>query len=102
MQRQRVLVVAEAGRAGAAALPHIHRMQFAFDVGAPEFKKAPQLGIIGRQIEFLPDEALEQGGVVRQPIDDFCRSEPVPLKLQLERGHVSLFRSLSRTEETRS
>src|SRR3981189_3895616 len=71
-----------------------------FDVGAPEFQKAPQHGIIRRQVEFLPDEALEQGRVVRQPIDDFCGSEPVPLKLQLEGGHVSLVRSLSCTEET--
>src|SRR4051812_11361716 len=100
VQRQRVLDVAEAGRAGAAALAHIHRMQLALDIGAPEFEKALQLGIIRREIEFLPDEALQQGRVVRQSIDDLCRGEPVPVKLQLEGGHVSLVRSLSCTEVT--
>src|SRR2546430_1327090 len=83
---------------GAAALPHIHRMQLALDIGAPEFEKAPQLGIIRRKIEVLPDEALEQGRVIRQAIDDLCSGEPVPVKLQLAGGHVSLVRSLSCTE----
>src|SRR5438874_1398966 len=50
VQRQRVLDMAEARRAGAAALPHVYRMQLALDVGAPEFEKAPQLGIIRREI----------------------------------------------------
>src|SRR4051812_5573633 len=100
VQSQRVLDVAEAGRAGAATLAHIHRMQLPLDVRAPEFEKAPQLGIIGREIEFLPDEALQQGRVVRQAIDDLCGREPVPVKLQLEGGHVSLVRSLSCTEVT--
>ena len=66
-----------------------------------EFEKAPQLGIIRREIEFLPDEALEQGRIIWQAIDDLCGCEPVPLKLQLEGGHVSLVRSLSCTEETK-
>src|SRR5436190_191 len=87
-------------RVGAAALPHVDRMQLALDVGAPEFQEALQLGIIRREIEFLPDEALEQGRVIRQAIDDLCGREPVPLKLQLEGGHVSLIRSLSCTEVT--
>src|SRR6266851_10298330 len=83
-----MLDVAEAVRCGAAALLHIYRMQLALDIVAPELEELAQLGKIGSEIEFLPDEALEQGGVVRQPVNDFCGGKPVPPDLQLISGHV--------------
>ena len=89
VHRQLMPVMAEAGRAERSALLHIHRVQFAFDAAAPEFEKSPQLGIIGREVEFLPDEALQQGGMIGEPVDDFCRRQPISLKLQLKGGHVS-------------
>src|ERR1041384_2737196 len=98
VHRQLMLVMAEAGRAERRALLDIHRMQFAFDAAAPEFEKPPQLGIIGCKIEFLPDEALQQGGMVRQAVDDLCRGQPISLKLQLIGGHVGLFSSLPSIE----
>src|SRR5207248_6130706 len=101
VHRQLMLVMAEAGRAERRALLHIHRVQFAFDAAAPEFEKAPQFGIVWCKIEFLPDEALQQGGMVRQPVDDLCRGQPISLKLQLKGGHVSLFSSLPASRVTR-
>src|SRR5579862_8207309 len=69
-------------------------MELALDVLPPEFEELVQLGKIGREVEFLPDEALQQGGVVGQPVDDLRGGEPVPFALQLEEGHVRASRSL--------
>src|SRR5713101_9101462 len=88
MQRHCMLDVAEAVGGGAAALLHIHGVQLALDILFPEFEELAQLGKFGGEIEFLPDEALQQGGMVGQPIDDLCGGEPVPHDLQLEEGHV--------------
>src|SRR5215211_7165258 len=70
MQRQLVLDVADAVRPRAAALLDVDRVQPALDVAAPKFEELAQLGKIGSQVELLPDEALEQRGVVRQSIKD--------------------------------
>src|SRR5437660_435982 len=83
-----MLDVAEAVGDGAAALLDIDRVQLALDVLFPEFEKLAQLGKFGGEIEFLPDEALQQRGVVRQPVDDLRGGEPVAHDLQLEEGHV--------------
>src|SRR5260221_10559008 len=88
MQRQGMLDVAEAVGDGAAALLHIDRVQLALDVLFPEFEELAQLGKIRGEVEFLPDEALQQGGMVRQPVDDLRGGDPVPFGLQLEEGHV--------------
>src|SRR5580765_4703518 len=80
--------MAEAVGRAAAALLHVDRMQLALDVVAPELEELVELGKIGRQVEFLPDETLEQGGMVGQPVDDLCRGEPIPPDLQLVSGHV--------------
>jgi len=50
--------------------------------------------IIRRQVESLPDEALQQSRMVRQVIDDLGRRQPIPPHLQLVRVHVCLFQSL--------
>ena len=100
VQRHGVVDMTEAGRPETGALLHIHGMQLTLDVGAPEFEKAPQFGIVGCKIEFLPDEALEQGRMIRQAIDDLSGGEPVPPKLQFIGAHVGLFSSLLGTEVT--
>src|SRR5258707_12330962 len=92
VQRQRMLEVAEAARAEAAALLYTHRMQLAVDAAAPEFEKALQFRIIRRQVEFLPDEALQQSRMVRQMIDDLGCGQSIPPHLQLIRIHVRPFR----------
>ena len=83
MQRQLMLDVPEAGRADAAALLDVHGVQLALNAVAPEFEKALQFRVIRRQVEFLPDEALQQGRMVGEMIDDLRRGEPVPFELQL-------------------
>jgi hypothetical protein len=80
--------VPDAVRRAPAALLHIDRVQLALDIVAPELEELVELGKIGREVEFLPDETLQQGGVVRQPVDDLRRGEPIPPDLQLIRGHV--------------
>src|SRR4051794_25713258 len=92
VQGQRVLDMAEASRAEAGALLDVYRVQFALDAAAPEFEKALQLRIIRRQIEFLPDEALQQRRIIRQMINDLRGGEPVSPGLQLVSVHVDLFR----------
>src|SRR5438128_10463943 len=101
VERERMLDVADSVRGAAAALLHIHRMQLALEVAAPEFEEALEFGIIRREVEFLPDEALQQGGMVRQVIDDLCGGEPVPPNLQLVSGHVCTFWSLPCTGTTK-
>src|SRR3954468_22018585 len=88
MQSQLMLEMADPVRRRAAALLDIDRVQLALDVAAPEFEEFAQLGKIGSQVEFLPDEALQQRGVIRQPVKNLRRGEPVALKLQLVYRHV--------------
>src|SRR4051812_4208060 len=90
MQRQLMVDMADPVRRCAAALLDIDRMQLALDVVAPEFEEFAQLGKIGSQVEFLPDEALQQRGMVRQLIEDLGRGEPVALQLQLVKRHVRI------------
>src|SRR5512135_3576998 len=87
MQRQAVLDVAEAVGRCAAALLDVDRMQLPLDVLFPEVEEFAQLGKIGSEVEFLPDEGLQQHRVIRQAIDDLRGGQPVPAKLQFVEGH---------------
>ena len=64
-----------------SGLRDLHRMQLALDVLFPEGEEALQLGIARRDIELLPDEALDQVRVVGQVVEDLGRGQPVSLKL---------------------
>src|SRR5437868_1143043 len=68
VQGQLVVDVAEPVGGGAAALLDVDRVQFAFDVAAPELEEFAELREFGGEVEFLPDEGLQQGGMVRQPV----------------------------------
>ena len=46
------------------------RVKLALDILAPKLEKAAQLGKIRSDIELLPDEALQQVGVIGQMVDD--------------------------------
>src|SRR6266851_180577 len=81
--------MAEAVGGGAAALLDVDRMQSALDVVTPELEEFVQLRIIGGEVEFLPDEGLEQRGMVRHAVDDLGGGEPVPPRLQLVEGHAA-------------
>ena len=89
--------MAETRPAGMSRLPDFHRMQLAVDVAAPEIEKPAQLGKIRGEIELLPDEALQQIGMVGQVVDDLGSGQPIIPKLALwRRSRRFSSRSLSR------
>jgi hypothetical protein len=52
-------------------------MQFPLDIATPVFEKAAQLGEVRSDIELLPDEALQQVGMIRHVIDDLCGRQSI-------------------------
>jgi len=61
-----------------------HRVQLAVEFALPEGKKATENGIIRREIEILPDKALQQAGVIRHMVEDFCGRQAVTPQLSAE------------------
>src|SRR6266851_2856304 len=62
-------------------------MQLALDVARPEVEEAPQDREFRRNVQMLPDEALQEGWVVGQMIEDLRRRHPVALQLQPQITH---------------
>jgi hypothetical protein len=58
-------------------------VKLALDIAAPEFQKASQLRKIRGKIELLPDEALQQIGVIRQTVDDLRGGQTIIAKFLL-------------------
>jgi hypothetical protein len=58
----------------------LYGMEFALDVVAPEIEKPAQLGKIRGKIELLPDEALQQVGMIGKMVDDLRGSQPILAK----------------------
>ena len=96
MQAQRCADVAEPAAAGRSRLPDFYRMKLALDVAAPEFQEAPELGKVRSEVELLPDKALQQVGVVRHPVDDLRRGQPILTKAGNGVGHSGLLSARSR------
>src|SRR4051794_18399307 len=96
MQAQRCADVAKPAAAGRPRLPDFYRMELALDVGAPELQEAAQLGKIRSEVELLPDKALQQIGVVRHPVDDLRRGQPILTKMGNGIGHSGLLSAGSR------
>src|SRR5215472_1225964 len=70
-------------------LTDFYRMELALDIAAPKFEKAAQLGKIRRTVELLPDEALQQIGVIGKMIDDLRRGQPVLGGFRLRLAHLA-------------
>ena len=68
-------------------LTDLYRMELALDIAAPKVEKAAQLGKIGRAVELLPDEALQQIGVIGKVIDDLRCGQPVLGGFRLRLAH---------------
>src|SRR5215472_13191319 len=49
---------------GGPRLTDPDRVKLAFEIAAPEFQKAAQLGKVRGNVELLPDEALQQVGMI--------------------------------------
>src|SRR6516165_4409483 len=71
MQAQGGRDVAEPRPSGKAGLADPYRVELALDIAAPVLQKPVQLREIRGNIELLPDEALQQVGMIRQMVEDF-------------------------------
>ena len=74
---------AEPGPSVISGLANPHRVELAFEIAAPEFEKAAQLGEVRRNVQLLPDEALQQVGVIRQTVDDLRGGQTIIAKFLL-------------------
>src|SRR5688572_29287080 len=64
---------------------HRYGVQRPFELAGPEVQELVQHRKLRRQIVFLPNERLQQLRVVRQPVKDRRRRQPVTLELTDER-----------------
>jgi hypothetical protein len=64
-------------------------MELALDVLHPKVEEAAKLRIVRGDVEVLPDESLEQAGMVRHVVDDLGRGEAVAVELASEIVSVS-------------
>jgi hypothetical protein len=63
-------------------------MQHRVDIPRPKIQKAMKLWIFGGQIQILPREALEKGGMVGQVIQDLSGRKAITAELLIKVGHV--------------
>src|SRR3546814_762379 len=84
--------VPEFARRDDTVVRHRYRMNPAFDVLLPEAEEPAQYRIARRQIETLPDEALQQVRMIRHVIQDLRGREPVMSELHREIAHRGLRR----------
>src|SRR3546814_12018328 len=73
----------------------LDRMQLALDLAGPEVQEPAQYRKVGRAVEMLPDEALQQVGVVGHVIENLGSGQPIARKL------ASQFSRAQRSEERR-
>ena len=73
---------------GKSSLTDPHRVQLALDMAAPELEKPAQFGEIRRDIELLPNEALQQVGMIGKVVDDLSGRQPTFARLGLQVAHV--------------
>ena len=83
MQTVRGSEVAEAGPPVISGLANPHRVELAFEIAAPEFEKAAQLREVRSNVQVLPDEALQQVGMIRQTVDDLRGGQTIIAKFLL-------------------
>src|SRR5271166_249964 len=96
---------AEPRPCGRPRLADPHRVKLTLDIAAPEFQKAAQLRKIRGNIELLPDEALQQVGMIRQMVDDLCGRQSIIAQRLLVVAHLRAlvrFRSIRLTKHVRS
>ena len=97
MQAKRGADVAEPRPYERSRLADPDGVQPALEITAPEFQKATQLGEIRSRVELLPDEALQQVGVIRQMVDDFCGRQTVIVQRLLVVAHLLALVRLARS-----
>ena len=83
MHTERGTDVAEPRPSGIPGLADPHGVELALDVAAPEFQEPAQLREVRGNVELLPDEALQQIGMVRQTVDDLRGRQTIIAKFLL-------------------
>src|SRR5205823_13658057 len=91
MQQERGPHVPEARPSGKPSMANFDRVQPPLDVPAPKLKKPAQLREMWRGIELLPDETLQQVGMIGKVVDDLRGRQPTLAKLRLQLAHVAFF-----------
>src|SRR5690349_2363774 len=61
---------------------HPHAVQLALEVLFPEIEELAEVGETGRQIQVLPDEALQHVLVVGHPVEDFGGGDAIMVELR--------------------
>src|SRR4029077_19247721 len=74
--------------ASKSSLADLHGVELAIDMAAPKLEKPAQLGKVGSDIELLPDETLQQVGMIGKVVDDLRGRQPTFAKLWLQVVHV--------------
>jgi len=77
MHEMRRANMAKPGPPECACLADPDGVQFPLDIADPVFEEAAQLGEVRSDIELLPDEALQQVGMIRHVIDDLCGRQSI-------------------------
>src|SRR6266436_8324430 len=79
---------AEPRPSGKSSLANLHGMELPLDIAAPKLEKPAQLGKVRGDIELLPDETLQQAGMIGKVVDDLRGRQPTFAKLWLQVTHV--------------
>src|SRR5262245_57051330 len=58
-------------------LAYFHRVELPLDAAAPELEKPAQLGEVRGDVELLPDETLQQVGMIGEMVDDLRGCQPI-------------------------
>ena len=98
MQVTRRVDVPKPGSPERTRLGNPDRVELALEIAAPEFQKTAQLGKVGGDIELLPDEALQQGGMIRHVIDDLCGRQSIIAQRLLVVAHFTALVLFARSE----
>ena len=84
MQPELALDEAELCRRDQPPVRHANAEERAVEIGVPEIEEVEELGEARGEVVVLPDIALQQLRVVRQPVEDFRRGQLEPLDLAKE------------------
>src|ERR1700747_3168299 len=88
MQQQGGPYVTEPRPSSTSTLAHLPRVCFPLDIAAPKLEESAQLGKGGSDIEPLPDETLQQVGMIGKVVNDLRGRQPTFEKLGLQVHHV--------------
>jgi hypothetical protein len=81
MQPEYAVDGAKLGWLNQPGMRHGHRVERSIEFFLPEGEEIRQRRKFRKQIVVLPDVGLEQRGMIRHPIEDLCRRQPVPQDL---------------------